>query len=147
MSTAPPNPVSQLPINSVAAAVANLVKQWKEVAASARELAAFGDAIASIAEDLKLSPAELRALASKGADAAKELPCLLDALRISIQTLADREPLVLRDLQRVCTMCDQKRLCNREVLAGTASASYRHYCPNTGTLDALNRDPTFASSE
>jgi len=147
MSTAPPNPVSQLPINSVTAAVANLVKQWKEVAASARELAAFGDAITSIAEDLKLSPAELRALASKGADAAKELPCLLDALRISIQTLADREPLVLRDLQRVCTMCDQKRLCNREILAGTASANYRHYCPNTGTLDALNRDPTFASSE
>ena len=147
MSTAPPNPVSQLPINSVTAAVANLVKQWKEVAASARELAAFGDAITSIAEDLKLSPSELRALASKGADAAKELPCLLDALRISIRALADREPLVLRDLQRVCTMCNQKRLCNREVLSGTASANYRHYCPNAGTLDALNCDPTFASAD
>lgn len=147
MSTAPPKPIGQPQINSVAAAVANLVKQWKEVAANARELAALGAAMANVAEDLGLAPAELRALASKGANAARELPCLLEAVRINIQTLAEKDPLVLRDLQRVCTMCDQKSTCNREIVAGTASTNYRQYCPNAGTLDALSRDPTFAPSE
>jgi hypothetical protein len=135
------------PTNSLTVAIANLVKQWKEVAASARELAAFGDAVANLAEDLHLSPAELRALATRGADAAKELPCLLDALRISIQALAEKEPLVLRDLQRVCTMCDQKRVCNRDIVAGTVSTNYEHYCANADTIRALQRNPTFASSE
>ena len=138
---------SNQPTNSLTAAVANLVKQWKEVAASARELAAFGDAVANLAEDLCLSPAELRALATRGADAAKELPCLLDALRVSIQTLAEKEPLVLRDLQRVCTVCDQKKVCNHDIVAGTVSTNYEHYCANADTLRALQRDPSFATSE
>jgi len=147
MPATPPNPVGQSPINSVAATVANLVKQWKEVAASARELAALGDALTKMAADLRLSPSELRALASEGTDAAKELPCLLDALRISIQQLAEKEPLVLLDLQRVCMMCDQKRICNHDILTGIVSTNYKHYCPNGYTIDALNRDPAFTSSE
>jgi hypothetical protein len=143
---APVTPINH-PTNSLSAAVANLLKQWKEVAASARELAAFGDTMANMAQDLGLSPAELRALATKGADAAKELPCLLDALRISIQALAEKEPLVLRDLQRVCTMCDQKVVCNRDIAAGTVSTNYEHYCANADTIEALKLDPTFVTSE
>ncbi|MBO0757772.1 MAG: hypothetical protein J2P54_18155 [Bradyrhizobiaceae bacterium] len=51
MTATPPNPIEQPRINSIAAAVASLVKQWKEVAARARELAAFGDSMANIAQD------------------------------------------------------------------------------------------------
>jgi hypothetical protein len=74
-------------------------------------------------------------------------PCLLDAPRISVQTLADKEPLVLRDLQRVCTMCEQKTVCNHDIVAGTVSTNYEHYCANADTLRALQCDPSFAMSE
>jgi hypothetical protein len=139
------SPVKRLRARSVTKAVADLVRQWKEVAASARELAAFGQTMANMAEDLGLSPNELRALAAKGADAAKELPCLLEALRISIQKLAEKEPLVLRDLQRVCTMCDHKRECDRDIAAGTLATNYERYCTNFDTVRALKMDPKFTS--
>jgi hypothetical protein len=125
--------------------VTELVRQWKEAAANVRELARAGQTAENVAQDLGLSPNELRALAGKGADAAKELPCLLDALRINAQTLAEKEPLVLRDLQRVCSLCDHKRACDRDIAAGTLAAHYQRYCVNADTVKALELDPMFAS--
>jgi hypothetical protein len=125
--------------------VTELVRQWKAAAANVRELARAGQTAENVAQDLGLSPNELRALAAKGADAAKELPCLLEALRINVQTLAEKEPLVLRDLQRACSLCDQKRACDRDIAAGTLATHYQRYCVNADTVRALELDPTFAS--
>jgi hypothetical protein len=99
------------------------------------------------ARDLGLSPAELHALAAKGSNAAKELPCLLDALRINIQALTEKEPLVPRDLQRVCSLCDQKRACDRDIAAGTLATNHTRYCANADTVSALKLDPEFGSSK
>ena len=122
-----------------------LVRQWKDAAASVRELAAAGPTTENVARDLGLSSNELRALAAHGAGAARELPCLLEALRINGQTLAEKEPLVLRDLQRVCSLCDQKRTCDRDIAAGTLASHYQSYCANAATVRALELDPTFTS--
>jgi hypothetical protein len=99
------------------------------------------------ARDLGLSPAELHALAAKGSNAAKELPCLLDALRINIQALTEKEPLVPRDLQRVCSLCDQKRACDRDIAAGTLATNHTRYCANADTVSAFKLDPEFGSSK
>lgn len=123
--------------------VAELVRQLREIAASVHELAALGQMMENMAQDLGLSPAEIRALAAKGTNAAKELPCLLEALRINIQTLAEQEPLVLRDLQRVCTLCDHKRECDRDIAAGALAMHYQSYCPNADTVRALKLKPKF----
>ena len=130
-------------LDAIKGAAADVVRQWKEVAASARELAAFGDTMANIAHDLGLSPNELRSLASRGPGAAKEMPKLLEALHISIARIAERDPLVLRDLQRVCSLCDSKRRCHGDIAAGTLAEHYQDYCPNAQTMEALASDPTF----
>jgi hypothetical protein len=127
--------------------VTALLRQWKDAAASVRELAAAGPTMENVAQDLGLSPNELRALAAKGTGAAKELPCLLGALRINPQTLAEKEPLVLRDLQRVCSLCDQKHACDRDIAAGTLATHYQSYCANADTVRALELDPTFTSPQ
>jgi hypothetical protein len=125
-------------------AVADVVREWEEIAASPRELEAFGRAMANMVKDLGLSPTELRALATKGSNA-KELPCLLEALRISIRALAEKEPMLLNDLRRACAVCAHKQECDSDIAAGTLVPSYQRYCLNVDTLNALQHDDKFTS--
>ena len=92
--------------------------------------------MANMVKDLGLSPNELRALATKGTNA-KELPCLLEALRISIRALAEKEPMLLNDLRRGCSMCEHKRECDDDIAAGTLVPGYQRYCVN---VDSAQRD-------
>ena len=80
------------------------------------------------------------ALVDRGPHAADELPKLLKALGIEEADLARTEPLVVRDMERVCALCHHKRQCDREVAAGTSAEQYTGYCPNAGTIDSLGVD-------
>ena len=92
-----------------------------------------------IASDLRMSSADLEALVRQGPHAADELPKMLAALGIDQDDLARTEPLVLRDMERVCSMCINKRQCDRDLAAGTSAAHYEEYCANAPTIDGLNR--------
>jgi hypothetical protein len=120
-------------------AVLNELRRWR-AAIKSRKLAALGPELESVANDLGLASSELRALAARGVGAAKEVACVLEALGIDPHALAERDPLVLRDLQRVCTLCEHKRKCNRDLHAGTIAQNYSDYCPNASTLQALKLD-------
>jgi hypothetical protein len=50
------------------------------------------------------------------------------------------EPQVVRDLERVCTLCTSKRRCSRDFAKGRSASSWQAYCPNTMTLRALTAD-------
>ena len=50
------------------------------------------------------------------------------------------EPQVVRDLERVCTLCASKRRCSRDFAKGRSASSWQAYCPNTMTLRALTAD-------
>jgi hypothetical protein len=90
-----------------------------------------------IASELRLSPADLEALVRRGPHAADELPKMLKALGIDQEALARTEPLVLRDMERVCSLCSHKRQCDHDLAAGTAAAHYEEYCGNADTIDGL----------
>jgi hypothetical protein len=92
-----------------------------------------------IASDLRISPGELDALVDQGPHAADELPKLLKALGIDEADLARTEPMVLRDMQRVCALCQHKRQCDRELAAGTSAEHYAGYCPNAPTINDLGQ--------
>ena len=139
--TAPGKPTRTAPMTE---AVADVVQQWEEIAGSPSELEAFGRAMANMVKDLGLSPAEVRALATKGSSA-KELPCLLEALRISIRALAEKEPMLLNDLRRTCAVCDHKQECDADIAAGTLVPAYQRYCLNVDTLDTLRQDANFVA--
>ncbi|MDO9562797.1 MAG: hypothetical protein Q7J60_14355 [Bradyrhizobium sp.] len=91
-----------------------------------------------IAGDLRVSPGELDSLIHRGPHAADELPQLLKALGIDEADLARTEPLVLRDMERVCAMCASKRQCDRDLAAGTSAEHYQGYCLNAPTIDSLD---------
>jgi len=95
-----------------------------------------------IAEDLRVSPGELDELVRRGPHAADELPAMLRALGIDANKLARTEPMLLRDMERVCAMCKQKAQCDRDLIAGTAAEHYEGYCLNAPTLDRLDKTAT-----
>ena len=95
-----------------------------------------------IAEDLRISPADLDELVRHGEHAADELPVMLKALGIDEHKLARTEPMLLRDMERVCAMCRDKVRCDRDLISGTAAEHYESYCLNAPTIDRLDKTAT-----
>ena len=98
------------------------------------------DEVMQIASDLGVSPGELRDLSSKGPGSADLVQKMLLALGIDAKALSQSDPLVMRDLQRLCTTCGDKGRCTHELADGTAQANFHEFCPNAFTLDALFAD-------
>ncbi|MFT4121309.1 hypothetical protein [Bradyrhizobium sp.] len=92
-----------------------------------------------IAHDLKIAPDDLEQLVRHGRHAADELPKMLEQLGISAERLGRAQPLLLRDMERVCSLCHHKGQCDRDLASGTAAANYHGYCDNASTLEALDR--------
>jgi len=90
-----------------------------------------------IAYDLRISPDDLEQLVRHGPHGADELPELLKALGIDEATLAHTQPFLLRDMERVCAMCEQKRQCDRDIADGTSAEHYKDYCANAPTIERL----------
>jgi transcriptional regulator with XRE-family HTH domain len=92
-----------------------------------------------IASELRVSPTDLNELVRQGPHAADELPKLLGVLGIDADALERTEPLVLRDMERVCALCQQKAQCDRDLAAGTSAEHYEGYCLNASTIDVLSQ--------
>jgi hypothetical protein len=139
MEDAMNNPVNEhSPIESIFGAIANWVTKYRQAAGIRRELAKCGpEEVAAIARDIGLSTKELEVIASKGPNAADELPKLLRALGVDPQKLPSDRNKTLRDLQRICITCSHKAQCKHELAAGTAANRYRDYCPNAISIDEL----------
>ena len=95
-----------------------------------------------IANDLRVSPADLNELVHQGPHAADELPQLLKALGINEADLARIEPMILHDMERVCALCQNKRECDRDLAAGTSAEHYQGYCLNAPTIAELGKATT-----
>jgi hypothetical protein len=92
-----------------------------------------------IATDLRISPTDLDELVRQGPHSADELPNMLKALGISEANLAKTQPMLLRDMERVCALCGHKRQCDRDLIAGTAAEHFAGYCPNAPTIEQLDK--------
>ena len=90
-----------------------------------------------IARDLGVSTDELDYLVRSGPHAAEELPKMMAALNLDADAIARAQPLVMRDLQRVCSHCEDKRRCNLDLATGAAAQEHADYCGNTRSLDAI----------
>ena len=89
-----------------------------------------------IARDLGVSIADLRALAGQDESAADLLVRRMASLNIDSNKL---DPAVMRDLQRCCSLCVDKKLCIHEFEDKPREAMWPKYCPNEHTLAELPR--------
>jgi hypothetical protein len=96
-----------------------------------------------IAQELCVTQADLEAMVRQGPHAADELPRLLKALGIDGTALSRTQSFMLRNMERVCTLCQQKPQCDHDLDASTSAHHYEEYCPNAPTIDALGHKPWF----
>jgi hypothetical protein len=82
-----------------------------------------------------VSGAELRVLAGKWPD--DLLSRRLKQVELDAAEIVRSEPEVVRDLQRVCTVCGSKRKCDHDLANRRSDSAWVKYCPNATTLDAL----------
>jgi hypothetical protein len=94
-----------------------------------------------LAQDVGVSPEDLRALDRHGADSTGLLVERLDALDLDAAEIAQRMPGTFHDLERLCTLCRDKGKCSRDLRKHAADNRWRDYCPNAGTLADLNTLP------
>ena len=120
--------------------VINLFGDWLKHQREMRELRDMnsGD-FARIARDLCVTPAELDAVVRQGPCASEQLPQLLKSLGIDETTLSRTQPVLQRDMVRVCASCQQKVLCNFDLDAGTSAQRYEEYCPNAPAIDEMGQ--------
>ena len=121
--------------------VARWWQNWKRRNAATRELASCGDReVAHLAHDLGISASELRTLAGRWPDSGDLLRRRMDALGLDTAHITHEEPEVLRDLQRICGQCRDENRCEHDLRRDQKDASWRTYCPNVATLDALRSE-------
>lgn len=136
-SKQPHYPVLDMVLNSIA----DWVNNYRYTFGSGGGLARCDrDEVAQIASDIGISPGELQELSRKGPGSADLLLKMLAALGVDPKALNDKEPLVMRDLQRLCTTCADKGRCSHELADGTAKTHFHEFCPNAFTIDALLAD-------
>jgi hypothetical protein len=121
-------------VESVIDMFARWLKHRREIAETCN---CGSEEFACIAHDLNISTGDLNELVRRGSHATDELPKMMAALDIDRSKVAKVEPMVMRDLERVCSLCEQKRRCAHEFTAGTTVEHYADFCPNASTLETL----------
>ncbi len=101
--------------------------------------------LARMAREAGLSPKELLRMSKLRPDAAKLLLERMTTMHLDPDTLDKSDPSTMRDLQRLCSSCVSKKRCQRDLVGDRYNPAWWQYCPNAGTLDALQRDATYTS--
>lgn len=119
-------------------AIAGWINKYRDLGRANREFEHCSqEDVMQIAKDLRLEVSQLRSLAAKGPGAADTLQKMLVALSVDPKVLAESDPALMRDLQRLCIVCGQKGRCQHELARGTAAEHFHEFCPNAYSLDAL----------
>jgi hypothetical protein len=103
--------------------------------------------IERIAKDSGLSVSEFRRLASLGPNAADLLERRMAALDLDPIEVSHIAPHTFRDLQKLCSFCKSHGRCLRDLARNPADEAWKDYCPNVGTLMALDALPWSTRSE
>ena len=100
-----------------------------------------------IAKDIGLPAAEVRRLARLGPGSADLLLRRMEALKLDPKKVTQAEPQLFRDLERVCSLCESRRQCSRDLARELNNQEWEDYCPNIATLKMLNAMPWAARVE
>ncbi len=95
--------------------------------------------VSRMAREFGVTPSELSQMSKLPPDATTELLCRMAVIGLDAVAVRKAEPGSMRDMQRLCGACVSKKRCQRD-LSGDRGEAWRQYCPNAGTLDALEQE-------
>jgi uncharacterized protein YjiS (DUF1127 family) len=121
--------------------VHRLVHFWRDWIKRRRTIAELNccgpSEVAHMAHDIGVSSADLCVLAGKWPSSTDLLLRRMAETRLDASEITHVEPQVIRDLQRVCTLCASKRKCEHDLATNPSDPVWQDYCPNATTLQAL----------
>jgi hypothetical protein len=116
-------------------------QNWMGCSRSLDDLRRLGpQEVERFAHDVGVAGSDLRPLAGKWPNSAELLSRRLTSLGFDETELGLSRPGVLRDLQRVCTLCATKGRCEHDFAYRPSDPSWQAYCPNSQTLVALKAE-------
>jgi hypothetical protein len=93
-----------------------------------------------IASDLNLSVSELHTLCARDGGSMKLLQERMSQLHLDKNAIKREHPAVVRDLEKVCALCDSDAKCSRDFKQNTDPKGWTEYCPNASTLEELQHE-------
>lgn len=122
--------------------IAEWWREWTRNLACPSDLAICSDAeVDRMACEMGLSSDELSRLVSRGPHAADLLFRRMIALDFDRAEVAEVQRATFLDLERVCSNCDCKGRCKRDLARRPNDAVWEDYCPNVATLKMLDALP------
>ena len=91
--------------------------------------------VARLAQDVGMNTVDFRAMAEKESPTAAELFVRMADVGLDASEVAASERAVMRDLERVCSLCESKGQCRYDHQEGVTDIP--DYCHNKDTLVAL----------
>jgi len=136
------NRENQLPrtplVETVLNGIADWVSKYRDKVGFNNQLEKCGsDEVIRVAKDLGVPLRDLYELARNGSGSTELLQKMLVALHVDPEDFANTDQKIMRDLQRLCFTCSEKKRCKHELAVGKAGERFREFCPNAFTLDAL----------
>ena len=86
------------------------------------------------ASDLGISVTDLERLAKKPLGSAKEMYRRLQMRGVDVAKLAAEHPRLVKDMERVCSLCEEKRRCRNDA-ENPDGGLWRTYCCNADSID------------
>lgn len=90
-----------------------------------------------VACDFGVSPTELIDMAERPGGTQGLLEKRLAALHLDPEEIRQLSPMILRDLERTCSMCPERKQCKDDMAISALEPGWESYCPNSGTLRTL----------
>ena len=123
---------------SIASTIGNWVRNRKLPRQDGRCFDQLSDfEVARMARDAGLSAHELRSIAQLSPDAAQLLSRRMGVLNLDVDSVLETDMNLMRDMQRLCSICDVKRQCERDLIIRPDNPVWQQYCPNECTLMEL----------
>lgn len=122
-------------------AIGRLLEWWHETRdrwarmAELRSLAP--DELERVACDFGVSASELMDMAERPGGTQGLLEKRLAALNLDPEEIRALSPMILRDLERTCSMCPERKQCKDDMAVSALEPGWESYCPNSGTLRTL----------
>jgi len=104
------------------------------------------EAVGLVAADLGISANAIRDLVARGPKDANLLYERMRALGISKADVDHAANGVMRDLQRTCSCCNEKGVCDWDLAQRPDDPVWKGYCPNADALDFIRRLSARSSS-
>ncbi|MBX9843938.1 MAG: hypothetical protein K2Z80_19230 [Xanthobacteraceae bacterium] len=122
---------------TVVGMLGDAIRRWADRLAFTRFMQGDPAEANRLAQDLNIDKRTLLDVVRKGHGSAALLARRMGLLGIDAEAIRKREPAVVQDLSRCCSLCGSKPRCARDMVREPQGESWRTYCPNEPTLETL----------